>query len=91
MRQEHVKALPKNIFLISSFVLYFIMMFLVMRFNKAEYRRTRKGSLVFFAGIGVFVLLMFLCYKMPTVSIAVSVGYIWAVFVSLWKLSSKHP
>lgn len=91
MRQEHVKALPKNIFLISSFVLYFIMMFLVMRFNKAEYRRTRKGSLVFFAGIGVFVLLMIVSYKTPAVSIAVSVGYIWAVFVSLWKLSSKRP
>ena len=89
MRQEHVKTLPKNIFLISSFVLYFIMMFLIMRFNKEGYRRTGKGSRVFFAGIGVFVLLMFLCYKMPTVSIGVTVAYIWAVFVSLWKMSRQ--
>ena len=78
-----------NIFLISSFVLYFIMMFLVMRFNKAEYRRTRKGTRLFFAGMGVFVLLMVICYANPTVSIGVTVVYIWAVFVSLWKMSRQ--
>ena len=87
MPKYHVRALPKNIFLISSFVLYFFMTFLVMRFNKAEYRRTRKGSQLFFAGMGVFVLLMVLCYKMPAVSIGVTVLYIWAVFVSLDRFS----
>ena len=90
MRQQHVKDLPKNIFLISSFVLYFIMMFLIMRFNRAEYRRTGKGTRLFFAGMGVFVLLMIVSYKTPAVSIGVTVVYIWAVFVSLWKMSKQH-
>ena len=90
MPEDHVRDLPKNIFLISSFVLYFIMTFLVMRFNKTEYRRTRKGAQLFFAGMAVFVLLMFLCYKIPAVSIGVTVLYIWAVFLSLWKMSKQY-
>ena len=89
MRKATVSDLPKNLFLISSFVLYFIMMYLIMSFNKEEYRRNRKGSLLFFAGMGIFVLIMMCCYKNPGVSIAVTVIYIWSVFVSLDRLSER--
>ncbi len=92
MRKATVSDFPKNLFLISSFVLYFIMMYLIMSFNKEEYRRNRKGSLLFFAGMGIFVLIMMCCYKNPGVSIAVTVIYIWSVFVSLDRLSRHgHP
>ena len=90
MQQQHVKALPKNVLLISSFVLYFVMMFLIMRFNKTEFRRTGKGTRLFFAGMGVFVVLMVICFSNPVISIGVTVLYIWAVFVSLLKMSEQH-
>ena len=88
MRKETVSDLPKNWFLIASFALYFVMTYLIMQFNKEEFRRNRKGSMLFFVGMGVFILIMISCYKYPAVSIAVTVLYIWAVFVSLWKLSN---
>ena len=93
MRKETVSDLPKNLFLIASFALYFVMMYLIMRFNKEKHHRNRKGSLLFFAGLGVFILIMMLCYKKPAVSIAVTVVYIWSVFVSLVRFSrhgSRH-
>lgn len=89
MRKETVSDLPKNLFLIFSFALYFIMTYLITRFNKEKYRRNKKGSLLFFAGMGTFVLIMILCYRTPAVSIAVTAVYIWAVFVSLICFSRR--
>lgn len=83
MREEAVNALPKNVFLIASFVLYYFCCCLVMRYNKPEYRPNRRFSLAMLGGMASFAVLMLLLYRNPTISIAITVAYIWLILVAL--------
>lgn len=83
MRDEEMSDLPKNIFLISSFVLYYLFCYFLMGYNKPEYKITRRFSFTMLAIMTAFVVLMLLLYRRPTVSIAVTVAFIWLVLVGM--------
>lgn len=86
MREESVKLLPKVIFLICAFMIYFVSLFLTRSFAK----KTCKPSAAFYfkmAGLAVsFVLLMLLFRKNMRVNIAVSVIYVYAVYAVIYRL-----
>ena len=52
MREEEVNELPKNIFLVASFALFYIMSFLIMRYNKREYQTHKTKWFLFLAAQG---------------------------------------
>lgn len=89
MREEEVSTLPKNIFLLSSFALFYIVCFLLMVYNKQEYKPDRKQWELFLVSMAAFVLVMLLIYHNPMVSIAVTVVYIWLAFFSLWRFGNR--
>ena len=84
-----VSTFPKNIFLISSFILYYLCLFVLMRFNKEEFIPHRHMSLLLLVCMLFFVTIMLLLYKNPEISIAVTVIFIWTLlmrFRKLWTL-----
>ncbi len=83
MRDEEVSELPKNIFLVSSFVLYYICCFFLMRYNKEEYIPHVKMTTGICLIMAVFVIVMLLLYRNPTVTLAITVLFIWMVTISL--------
>ena len=89
MREEEVSTFPKNIFLISSFILYYLCLFVLMRFNKEEFIPHKHMSLLLLVCMLFFVTIMLLLYKNPEISIAVTVIFIWTLlmrFRKLWTL-----
>ena len=91
MRESEVSALPKNIFLISSFALYYICYFLIMSHNKEEYRPGLKFSVAYFISMAAFSAVLLALYKKPEIGIAISVIYIWIVPMVLRWRYLKRP
>ena len=86
MREEEVSTFPKNIFLISSFILYYLCLFVLMRFNKEEFIPHKHMSLLLLVCMLFFVTIMLLLYKNPEISIAVTVIFIWTLLMRFRKL-----
>lgn len=84
MREDEVDLLPKVLFLIGSFVLYFCILFAVGR-SHAMTRCRRYGRLCVKAGTAgaAFILLMILLRGEMTVNIALTAVFIFAMFAIL--------
>jgi len=83
MREPAVRAAPKNAFLVASFLIYFLFLFLLERYAPVRVKGSRKffGQLV---GLGAaFALVMVLCYRNSYLSIALTVVFIYALFFVL--------
>ena len=82
MREPQVSEVPKNAFLVASFVLYFAFLFLALRYAKKRY----EPKLSFFAVTGGltagFVVMMAMFYRNSMVSIAATVIYIYAMLMT---------
>ena len=80
MRMEEISAIPKNIFIVLSIILYFLFLFLLEKYAIVRC----KAHLKFYAVVALmslgFIVLMILFYRNSYISIAVSVLYIYAVF-----------
>lgn len=90
MREAEVRELPKNLFLVGSFALYYAMFYLIMRYNKEEYRPDRRMKLELWAGLAAFVLLMLLTYRNGAVSIAVTALFIGFVDAALMRFRRRR-
>ncbi len=86
MRDPHMAQLPKNLFLIGSLVLFFVLMYLVAGFSRTDCRFDRRFSLKLFGSLVIFSALMLFTYQMPSVSIAITLLYI----VFTYRLVVKH-
>lgn len=87
MREEEVAVVPKNIFLIISFVAYYIFLFMTVPYTKGY-----GGSLKVLRPLGialvVFVALMAFSYSHPMISIGISAALtfaIWYMEFNYWK------
>ncbi|MBQ6388758.1 MAG: low temperature requirement protein A [Mogibacterium sp.] len=87
MREDEIALIPKIVFLVSSFVIYYICIFALAPFLKGF-----DGHLSCFrdfaVSLVVFVLLMIAAYKVPRVNIAISVLMtfnIWFLEYRYWK------
>ena len=86
MREEELSLIPKMIFLISSFLIYFAFLFLLGK----RYAKTRCKRYYFFflraGAIGAaFALLMLLFRENMTVNIALSVVFVFALFAMIYR------
>lgn len=85
MRKEEVALLPKTLFITTSFILYFVFLFLACLYAKKKCEFNRK----FFGLIGVlgisFLLLMLSFRAQMMVNIAISVVYVFVVFALVYQ------
>ena len=89
MREPAVRAVPKTIFLVASFLIYFLFLFLLERYAPLRVKGSRKffGGLV---GLGaLFALAMALCYRNSYLSIGLTVLAVYALFFVLVRRGRK--
>lgn len=90
MREPGVDAIPKNIFLAASFIVYYIFLFSL---GKYAYN-CKKPSKSFLAVTGgatlAFAALIALSYRAADLSIAFTVCYIYAMLIICVAYSRKH-
>lgn len=80
MRNEEISLLPKMIFLVSAFLLYYICLFALLRYAKRQMRLCR--GLLLSVGIAAFAFTaaMLLLREQMALNIAVSVLFAYAMF-----------
>ncbi|MBR5336853.1 MAG: low temperature requirement protein A [Lachnospiraceae bacterium] len=89
MRNDGVALLPKVMFITGSFVVYFICLFLLGLFSKKCCRFNRKfRMMIILSGAGFFAL-MFVFMRNMYMNIAISVIFVMAVFLILFKKSRE--
>ena len=89
MREEEVALIPKTMFLIGSFLLYYVFLCLLLKYAKQEYRPEKAfiGKLLLI--LGVFTGLMALFYQQMYVNIAVSAIMVWVTFLLFRQLKKQ--
>ncbi len=80
MQEPEVSIMAKNIFLVVSFLAYFIFLFALQAFAKHGRRPTLRFTLLLCFLSLAFVVLMSLFYRSAPASITVTVVYIYAMF-----------
>jgi low temperature requirement protein LtrA len=85
MREPEIALIPKTIYLISSFVIYYIFLFMLAPFIQFS-SGSVKDFKAFIILLIVFVVLMALTYNKPGISIAISVIMTFAV----WYLEYRY-
>ena len=89
MRESSVRAVPKTVFLVVSFLIYFLFLFLLERYAPVRVKGSRKffGQL---AGLGAaFAVLMALCYRNSYLSIALTAVFVYALYLVLVRRGKK--
>lgn len=85
MREEEIAIVPKSAYLIASFAIYYIFLFMLAPFIKA-FSGSLKDFRLFGVMLIVFIVLMALTYNMPTFSITISV----LMTFSFWNLEYRY-
>ncbi len=85
MREESVSLLPKTLFLTGSFLLYYIFLFLTERYAKERLRPGRRFIIKLCLLGASFVALILLFRSRMYVNIAVSVIYVYIIFLMLHR------
>ena len=85
MREAEVRLMPKTLFLIGSFLLYYVFLFMTERYAKERLHFTKKLwiTLLMFA-LG-FIGLMFIFREQMYVNIALTVIYVFWVYSFLYR------
>ncbi len=90
MREEEVDILPKMIFLVASFVVYFGFLFATTRYSKLMCAHNhRKFLLPGLIGTLVFAVLMFVFMENMYLNIILSVVYVYFIFFVLYRFASR--
>lgn len=87
MRDEAVALWPKTLFLIASFVLYFLCLFALQRYAKNGLRLCRRYVGPILLLTLVFIVLMLLLRENMRLNILLSVLYVAAVFLRIYRFS----
>lgn len=85
MRDEEVSLMPKTLFLVGSFVLYYAFLFLLGRYSKKRCAFDRRFVLMLVCIAASFVLLMLALREIMFLNIAVSVIYVFGIFLLLLR------
>lgn len=90
MQEEEISLIPKILFLIGSFILYFIVLFAIGgRHAKARCRRYNTIYLKAGAISGVFILLMFLLRENMMANITVTVVFVFSVYALIYRYGKR--
>ena len=90
MRDEAVALLPKTLFLLAAFLLYFLCLFALHTFAKPHLEMTARFLAPILAMTAVFVALMVVLRGLMVPNILLSVVYVFAVFFMLWRFSRQE-
>ena len=80
MREAEVGAVEKNVFIVASFLIYYLFMFFIGYFAKDELRAEPKFFLKLVGISAMFVIVMAATYRNGWISVAASVLYVYAMF-----------
>ena len=83
MRRDDVDLLPKIIFITLSVISYFVFLFIISRYAKEKCCLNKRFYLLMLAVGAVFAALMLLFREQMKINIAVTVAYVFAVFLIL--------
>lgn len=87
MHNPEINLLPKIRMLIFSFLIYFISLFLTLRYSKAKCRPDLRFVLSLILAAVSFVVLMLIFKDNSHVNIAITVVYVWGIFILLHYFS----
>lgn len=90
MRREGVALMPKMVFLLLSFLLYFLCLFLLQLYAKPELCLRRNFMLPVIAVSGVFVIVMLLLRENMWLNIFASAVYVYIVFGMIFRFSRTY-
>lgn len=89
MQNEAVSLWPKTLFLLSSFLLFFLCLFALMRYAKPDLGICRRFLLPVLIITLVFLVLMMLLREQMYVNIALSVLYVYAMFARIYLFGRR--
>ena len=84
MPEDLIATIPKTIFLVASFVVYYLFLFLAFPYTK-NYEEKKGAVKPFVITLVLFVLLMAVFHRHPHINIAVSVGLTFVVWYLLHR------
>ena len=90
MREEEVSLLPKTLFLTGSFLLYYTFLFATERYAKERLRPNRRFVIRILILIVCFVALMLLFRQNMYLNIAVTVIYVYSVYLVLFRFARRN-
>ncbi len=90
MREEEVKLLPKIIFLFASIIMYYVCFIFIGGYSK-QGRNVHKGFYAYvLISCAVFAALMLLLRNNMYLNIAITVIYVFSVYIILFVYEKKH-
>lgn len=91
MREESVALWPKTLFLVASFVIYYLFLFLTGRYSKKRCGFS-AGFVALLVGIGAgFVALMLLLREQMLLNIAITALFTFGIFLLLYRQGKTEP
>ena len=90
MREEKVSLMPKTLFLVGSFVLYYIFLFLLGKYSKKRCLFSGRFIVALLGAMITFAALMVILRKLMFLNIALSVIFVFGIFFVIFIFSSKH-
>ena len=78
MREPQISLLPKNIYLVASFAVYYVFLFLTAPFTKG-FGKGKRNMWRFVVTVAFFIAIMLVFYKNPYISIIASVAMSFSV------------
>lgn len=90
MREERVSLMPKTLFLVGSFVLYYIFLFLLGKYSKKRCSFNGRFIISFSSAMIAFATLMIILRKLMLFNIALSVMFVFGIFFVILRFSDKH-
>ena len=89
MRNVNVSLWPKTLFLIGAFLLYFVCLFALLNYAKEGMEECRRFLLPILGLSAAFAVLMILFREKMYVNILVSVLYVYAIFLAIYRFGRK--
>ncbi len=90
MHEEEMRLVPKTVFLISSFLLYYVFLFATRRYSKADCK-PKPAFYLQMLGLAVsFIVLMFIFMENMILNIAITVVYVFVVYAVIYRAGKAN-
>ena len=89
MRDERVNLLPKTTFLTAAFLFFYVCLFALMRYERKQMGVSRKFILPLAGAAAVFAAAMILLRRQMYLNIALSVVFVYFMFLRLYQFQKK--
>lgn len=89
MQEPEVAVIPKHVFLVASLLAYFLFLFWLERYAVVRLEQNRRFLALLLGSFALFILLMALTYRNAAVSIAVTVAFIYGLYLLIYAYWRK--